>query len=135
MRVLVTRPEDDARRLVALLADRGIEVVSAPLLHIDLLTGDDLDLNGVQALLFTSANGVRSFGTRSGERDIPALCVGDATAREARDAGFTDVRSAGGDVDDVVSRCEDTDVPQLGKGVDDRPVEDDLVRENHRCTT
>lgn len=101
MRVLLTRPTEDARRLTEVLRARGIEAVSAPLLDIEYIAGDALNLHGVQALLFTSANGVRAFAHRSDDRALPALCVGDATARQARDAGFTDVRSAGGDVDDL----------------------------------
>lgn len=101
MRVLVTRPEEDARRLGEILAARGVEAIGAPLLMIDYIDGEDLNLDGVQALLFTSANGVRAFARRSARRELPALCVGDATAREARAVGFEDVRSADGDVDDL----------------------------------
>ena len=101
MRVLVTRPEEDARRLAGMLAGQGIGVVCAPLLDIVYTADDALDLDGAQAVLLTSANGVRALAARTARRDLPALCVGDATAREARDAGFRDVRSAEGDVDDL----------------------------------
>ena len=58
-------------------------------------------LDGAQALLFTSANGVRAFAAASARRDLPALAVGDATADAARRAGFADVASAGGTVADL----------------------------------
>jgi uroporphyrinogen-III synthase len=53
--------------------------------------------------LFTSVNGVRALGRRNrGDladfHDLPALTVGDATARAARGAGFRHVESAAGDV-------------------------------------
>lgn len=98
MRVLVTRPSEDATRLGERLAGMGHEAVAAPLLDIHYIAGDALDLNGVQAVLFTSANGVRAFCERSDNRALSALCVGDATAREASAAGFGDVKSAAGDV-------------------------------------
>ena len=98
MRILVTRPSEDATRLAVRLAAMGVEAIAAPLLDIRNIDGAALDLRGVQAILFTSANGVRAFIARSEERTIPALCVGDATAREAKDEGFVTVKSATGDV-------------------------------------
>jgi len=98
MRVLVTRPSEDATRLAQRLAALGVVAVAAPLLDIHYIAGDELNLDGVQAVLFTSANGVRAFAMRSSHRTLPALCVGDATGREAVAAGFTNVKSAAGDV-------------------------------------
>ena len=51
------------------------------------------------ALAATSRNGVRGLARLAGVehlRDLPFYAVGDATARAARELGFTDVRSAGG---------------------------------------
>ena len=99
---LITRPEEDARPLAEALAARGVATVIEPLLAIRPLpeAAADLakDLAGVQALLFTSANGVRAFAELSPRRDIGVLAVGDATASTARGLGFTAVESAGGDV-------------------------------------
>ena len=61
MRVLITRPEDDARPLAERLAARGIEALVEPLLIIVPVAGAELDLDGVQALLVTSANGARAL--------------------------------------------------------------------------
>ena len=58
-------------------------------------------LDGVQAILFTSANGVRAFAEATSRRDFRAFAVGDATAAAARNAGFADVTSADGTVDDL----------------------------------
>ena len=55
------------------------------------------ELKDVQALLATSANGIRAFIRRSARRDLPVFAVGPQTAKEAREAGFGDVRSADGD--------------------------------------
>lgn len=114
MRVLVTRPQEDAAKLVAALAARGIGALCAPLLEVHYIAGNDLDLGGVQGLLFTSANGVRAFARRSPERTLPALCVGDATASEARTAGFADVTSAQGDVEDLARLVQDRLDPSRG---------------------
>ncbi len=98
-RILVTRPREDARALAEALAERGIEAVIEPMLAIEFLPPPALDLEGVQALLFTSANGARAFAHASARRDLPVLAVGPATARAARAAGFADVAVAGGDVE------------------------------------
>lgn len=98
LRALVTRPEEDAAPLAAALAERGIEVTAEPLLTIRLVADAVIDLDGVQALLFTSANGVRAFAGLSTSRDLPVFAVGDATAATAREHGFAQVESAAGDV-------------------------------------
>lgn len=98
MRVLLTRPRLDNEALASELTLMGVQSISAPLLEIIFDDGPEIDTTGVQALLFTSANGVRAFAKRSKVRDLKALAVGDATAREATALGFTDVTSATGDV-------------------------------------
>jgi uroporphyrinogen-III synthase len=98
LRVLVTRPLGEAELFSVALAMRGHEAVLAPLMTIEPAPGAEVDLSGVQALLFTSANGVRAFAQVRRERDLPAFCVGNATADAARAAGFARVESAAGDV-------------------------------------
>ncbi len=98
MRVLVTRPEADASRLSARLEAAGHSVIAAPLLDIIFEDADASSFTGFQAILLTSANGARALARLSPKRDTPILSVGDATARTARDLGFSDVRTAGGDV-------------------------------------
>lgn len=103
MHVLVTRPIYYARSLAAALAARGYGALVAPMLTIAPAEGVEppLDLAGVQALLFTSANGARVFAGLSEARDLPVFAVGDASAGAAREAGFARVESAGGDIADL----------------------------------
>ena len=99
MRVLVTRPRAEAEALAAQLGRRGLEPVVEPLIEIADRPATPPDLAGVQAILCTSANGVRALARASEARGLPVFAVGDTTAREARAAGFHRVESAGGDVD------------------------------------
>lgn len=99
MRALVSRPREDADRLANPLRAMGVEVLNEPLLVIVPTAGPDVDLTGIQALLFTSANGVRALATALDRRDLPVFAVGDQTARVAREVGFKTVNSAGGDVE------------------------------------
>jgi len=98
---LITRPDDDAEPLAAALIARGITVAREPLLAVRPVSDATVDLEGVQALLFTSANGVRAFANLSPRRDLPVFAVGDNTARTARAAGFETVESASGAIEDL----------------------------------
>ncbi|HEY5608972.1 MAG TPA: uroporphyrinogen-III synthase, partial [Alphaproteobacteria bacterium] len=101
MRALITRPAEDAQEIADALRARGFEVVIEPMLEIVPLDAPAPDLFDVQALLFTSANGVRAFTRLATRRDLPVFAVGDATAAAARAAGFTGVHSAGGGTGDL----------------------------------
>jgi uroporphyrinogen-III synthase len=105
MKVLVTRAEGDAEKLAARLAQRGHHSIIENLMSIRFRpeAGRSIGpfLDGVQAILFTSANGVRAFAEATPRLDFRAFAVGDATAAAARAAGFADVTSAGGAVDDL----------------------------------
>lgn len=97
MRVLVTRPVEDASETAALLAARGHEAVLAPLLGVRYHNDAALHLDGVQALLFTSANGARAFARRTSRRDFPVFAVGNQTTEAAEAAGFAVIRNADSD--------------------------------------
>src|ERR1044072_5410679 len=88
MHALITRPLEDAKALAELLAGRGVECTVEPLLEIAPHPEAAIDLDGVQALLFTSANGVRAFAAKSSRRDLKGLTVGDGSATPARELGF-----------------------------------------------
>jgi uroporphyrinogen-III synthase len=98
MRLLNTRPKEDALSLTRALEAMGHEVVSTPLLQIEDVDSPLPDLAGVCGLLATSANGLRAFAHKSNRRDIRVYAVGDATARTASEMGFIDVATATGDV-------------------------------------
>ena len=74
-----------------------------PLLAIRPLSPALPDLGGFAALAFTSRNGVSAFADLTPWRDRPVFTVGEATAQAAREAGFSDVQSADGAVDDLVA--------------------------------
>ena len=103
MRVLVTRPAEDAIETAALLRERGHEPIIAPLLGVNYHDGPPLDLDGVQALLATSANGVRAFARRTARRDLAIFAVGSQTTETARAAGFVDVRNADGNSENLAN--------------------------------
>lgn len=110
MRVLVTRPRPDAERFAELLTAQGHEVRIEPLFEVVTLeeAAAQIDLDGSQALLFTSANGVRAFCTafaprRPQDLTLRVFAVGDASARTAGECGFRSIESADGDVTDLTA--------------------------------
>lgn len=113
-RVLVTRPAADAAPLAQAITARGGEPLCEPLLDIDFIN-QSVDLTGVAALVFTSANGVRAFARNAGRRDFPVYAVGGVTAQTARNAGFTHVSAAGGDVASLVALLRDNVDPSQGR--------------------
>jgi len=102
MRLLLTRPRADSERLAAELAGRGVASLIEPMLSIRRSRRQAPPLASVQALIFTSRNGVGAWCRLSGRRDLTVFAVGDASAEAARSAGFRRILSAAGAVRDLV---------------------------------
>jgi uroporphyrinogen-III synthase len=106
VRLLVTRPEPDASETAARLNALNIETVVDPLLIAETLTTTLPPADGFSALAVTSANALRALHDRG---DLPRLlklplyAIGDRTAAVAREFGFAEVVSAGGDFGDLVA--------------------------------
>ena len=97
MQVLLTRPLEESRDLADALEAEGIAALIWPLTRIaPIASALKLPL-ATDALLFTSANGVRALAALTPRRDLPALCVGPATVAAARKAGFLNCLDAAGD--------------------------------------
>jgi len=96
--VWITRARPGADVTAARVRALGLEAVVEPLLEVRTITEAALDLDGVCAVAFTSANAVAAFAERSPEREIRVFAVGDATAAAARAQRFKSVLSAQGDV-------------------------------------
>jgi uroporphyrinogen-III synthase len=96
----------------------GHEVVVAPLLTIAIAPPPS-DPPDPQAIILTSRNGVRALATwpqAATWRTRPVFVTGLATAAAAREAGFTDVRTAAGDAADLAGHF----MAQIDKEV--RPI-------------
>ncbi|CAN7467116.1 uroporphyrinogen-III synthase [Phenylobacterium sp. LjRoot225] len=97
-KIWITRAQPGAGATAERVRGMGHDVLVAPLLAVHNLDEVEVDLDGVSALAFTSANGVRAFSERSGARGLTVFAVGAATALAARQAGFRSVLSTDGDV-------------------------------------
>ena len=99
MRVLITRPRERALELARALERRGDTPLIEPLLTIEPVAGAAPELDGVQAIVLTSAHAVPALSGPA--KTLPVFAVGDATAAAARRAGCGAVISAGGAATDL----------------------------------
>lgn len=84
------------------LEELGLNAVSAPMLTLEPMPETQLpDAQDLAALVFTSANGVRTYAERRLDRALTTWCVGPATAEAARHAGFSDIRESAGNAIDL----------------------------------
>lgn len=100
--VIVTRAQPGNTETTDRLNRLGCDPIPAPVLALVPLPETEIpetvDLSG---LIFTSANGVRSYTARRSDRSLPVWCVGPATADAARTAGFRTVHESSGNSDDL----------------------------------
>lgn len=79
-RVLVTRPAGQEEPLLSLLAARGHDVVHRPLIRIDPLGDEPVDIAGYDWIIVTSVNGAHEI-RRRGRGPLPRVAaIGAATA-------------------------------------------------------
>lgn len=114
MNVLVTRDRDSSASIAARLEQLGHASFFAPMLRIHAVEETRAPPVGCQALLVTSANAIRHLPKALQIRDLRVLAVGDATADAAREAGFRQVKSAGGDAADLERLAVQTLDPAAG---------------------
>lgn len=105
VRVLVTRPDDQAHETAAALRARGHEPLLDPLLHIEPVSGAALPIDDVAALVVTSRNAVPSL--TGWPRHLPVACVGAATAAAVRRTGFAVLGEAPGHVAALAAMLRD----------------------------
>jgi uroporphyrinogen-III synthase len=80
MRVVVTRPPDQAEPLVQRLEQQGHEVTVCPLIEIEPVGPEQVDLSGYDWVVVTSANAARELGRRAAGKAARVAAIGPGTA-------------------------------------------------------
>lgn len=104
MRFLVTRPQPDCKRTADSLRALGHVADEAPLLAFRPEPMEPVDVTNVSSLAFSSGRAVSVLANDpvfGRFRDLPVFAIGKTTAGACRDAGFSDVRSADGGIEDL----------------------------------
>jgi uroporphyrinogen-III synthase len=87
MKVVVTRPRDQAGPLVTRLEANGHEVLECPLIEIERTSDEPIDASGYDWLIVTSPNGADEIARRG--RNLPRLAaVGPGTAERLAEHGL-----------------------------------------------
>lgn len=117
MKLLVTRPAEDAKRQAVPFQELGHEVIIRPLMEVAFPRLTPLRLQGVQGLIATSRNALRGLarnGCFDAAKRLPIVCVGDATASFARELGFVQVLAGKGAAKDLIPLITYSKVPDGG---------------------
>jgi uroporphyrinogen-III synthase len=88
VRVIVTRPEGQADELADRLCALGHDVVLCPLVRIEPLGDEPIDVSGYDWVVVTSANGARELARRLEGRPRRLTAIGPATAAALTDEGL-----------------------------------------------
>ena len=98
MKIIITRPQQDAGPLSEKIIALGHQPMVLPLLKIVARAGIQIPIRSYQAICLTSANAVRVLNDVTAIKSIPLFAVGPQSLRMAIGKGFTKVEAQGGDV-------------------------------------
>lgn len=101
MHILLTRPLQDCSEMILKFQSLGNKVSHLPLLRIDKVNYNKIDLLNLKGIIFTSANAVNFFDMKTIDKKIFCFCVGNATEKKARSIGFQNVIAAEGNVENL----------------------------------
>jgi uroporphyrinogen-III synthase len=106
--LVIVRPEPGASATAKAAQALGLTPVVVPLFEVRPLAWRPPETKAFDALLLTSANAVRCAGDGLARfRALPAYCVGEATAAEARAAAFVVKAIGTGGVEELLKSLPD----------------------------
>ena len=98
MHILLTRPLEDCSEMIIKFKSLGHQVSHLPLLTIEKIEYEQINFSDYKAIIFTSANAVKYLDHKNIDKNFLCFCVGSATEKKARSAGFQNVIAAEGNV-------------------------------------
>ena len=114
MRIILTRPVEDAAPLADILLQRGHKPLTMPLLQIVARQNAVIPNKSYQAICLTSANAIRVMDHIRSIQNIPLYAVGQQSEQMAKNRGFTEVSAHGGDVEGLHNFLASHLKPQVG---------------------
>jgi uroporphyrinogen-III synthase len=114
MRLIITRPEEDALPLKAKLENRGHTAILAPLLKIVPRPHAYVPPLAYQLICITSANALKFLQVEDRLKSIALLAVGPQSLAIAQENGFKFAESHGGDVQGLAAHAAAKFDPQKG---------------------
>ena len=98
MHILLTRPLEDCSEMIIKFKSLGHQVSHLPLLNIEKTDYERINFSDYKGIIFTSANAVKYLDHKNIDKNLLCFCVGSATEKKARSAGFQNVIAAEGNV-------------------------------------
>ena len=101
MHILLTRPLEDCNKMILKFKSLGHNVSHLPLISIEGLKYESLNFSDFKGIVFTSANAIKFLDVKNIDKKLNCFCVGSATEKKARSAGFQNVFAADGNVNNL----------------------------------
>jgi uroporphyrinogen-III synthase len=101
MHILLTRPLEDCNEMILKFKSLGHNVSHLPLISIEGLKYESLNFSDFKGIVFTSANAIKFLDVKNIDKKLNCFCVGSATEKKARSAGFQNVFAADGNVNNL----------------------------------
>ncbi len=115
MHILLTRPLEDIQELILKFQELGHVVSHMPVIKIEKVNYKSINFSEFSGIIFTSSNAIKHLDTRLIDKNKICFCVGSATEKKARSAGFQNVISADGNVSNLKELILQNFNPSSGK--------------------
>jgi len=115
MHILFTRPLEDCHEMILKFQSLGHEISHLPLINIEGLKYEVPNYSEFKGIIFTSSNAIKFLDIKSIDKKLKCFCVGDATEKKARSAGFQNVFAAEGNVNNLKELILQNFKPSEGK--------------------
>ena len=115
MHIIITRPIEDSLELIRNLSFKNHVVTYLPLINIKKISNKNINFHNYKGIIFTSANAIKFLETENIPKNIYCFCVGETTEKKAKDFGFYNAISAGGNVDVLIELIIRTFDKNLGR--------------------
>ena len=102
MHIVITRPKEDSLNLAENLIKLGHTVTYLPVIKIQKLETQKINLINYQAVIFTSSNAIKFINIGKFNSKIKCFCVGKTTEFAAKKIGFVNTYSSEGTVDSLI---------------------------------
>ena len=102
MHIVITRPKEDSHSLIENLIKSGYAVTHLPVIKIEKLEKNKINLFNYQAVIFTSSNAIKFMNIEKFNSKIKCFCVGKNTELTAKKKGFVNTYSSEGTVDSLI---------------------------------
>ena len=102
MHIVITRPIEDSLYLIERFKKLGHLITYLPVIKIEKLKTNKINLSNYKAVIFTSSNAIKFLNIEKFDLKIKCFCVGSATEFTATQAGFINTYSSEGSVDSLI---------------------------------